>query len=408
MRLARALVVVAAATMFANAAAYGMSLVAARQLPPAEFGSFGALLSLSIIASTIAIACQTVAARRVAAHPDASRREETHAHALGLASAAALLGVSVALTPAVCAVLDVSAVAASSVLASVAVAVVGFTALGVLQGHQSHLRFGAAYAALGALRAAGTVAAAAVHPTVDAAAIGMLLGSTVGTVAAVAWGRRLPRRGRVPRDAFRELARNVGSMLGLYVFINLDVLLARAYLTPAASGTYAVGSLVAKIAFFLPTSVITVLFPRIAAEAAHGYRRLALGATAAVGAVFTAACALGPGLVLELAGGDTYAAIGPHLWLFALQGSAFAVAQAAVLARLASREARAALPVWAATVAFAAAVVLGWHASVLQIVTTSLVVTAALVVLVLAADGRSRRAAEANTPALTEGRTLHG
>ncbi|WP_203749071.1 lipopolysaccharide biosynthesis protein [Cellulomonas chitinilytica] len=375
--------------MFANAAAYGMSLVAARLLPPAEFGSFGALLSLSIVASTVAIACQTVAARRVAAHPGATAAHEGEVRTLGLASSGVLLAVALVLTPPSSILLHVSGLAAGAVLTSVAVSVTGFTALGVLQGRQSYVRFGVAYSALAGLRAVGTIVGAAVTPTVEAAAVGMLAGTVVGTVAAVACGRRAAPRRRPPGDAVRELGRNVGSMLGLYVFINLDVVLARVYLAPHASGTYAVGSLVSKIAFFLPMSVITVLFPRMAASATHGYRRLAITATAAIGLVFTAVCALGAGIVLDLAGGDAYAPLRPHLWMFALQGSIFAVAQAAMLTRLASRRARAALPVWLTTVALALGVTLFWHGSVVEIVTVSLV-AATVLVAALASDRGAR------------------
>lgn len=377
--LARALVVVTAATMFANAASYGMSLAAARLLPPAEFGSFGALLALSIIASTVAIACQTVAARRVAAHVDDAVAQEGVARTLGLGSGGALLVLAVLLAPLVSLVLDVSVLAAGCVLASVALSVPGFASLGVLQGRQSYLRFGVAYSAIAGLRAVGTIVAAAVEPTVDAAAVGMLVGTAVGTLVALACSPRAGRRVRPTRDALRELARNVGSVLGLYVFINLDVVLARAYLDPHLSGSYAVGSLVSKIAFFLPTSVITVLFPRMAAGTGGRYRRLAVVATASIGLVFTAACAAVPGLVLDLAGGDAYEALRPHLWMFALQGSAFAVAQALLLSRLSTHRARAALPVWVVTAVFAAWVVVGRHGSLAEIVTSSLVATALLV-----------------------------
>jgi len=63
----RDLALVAAATTITNVASYLMSLAGARLLTPQEFGAFGALLGLSIIGSTLAIAAQTVAARGVAA-----------------------------------------------------------------------------------------------------------------------------------------------------------------------------------------------------------------------------------------------------------------------------------------------------------------------------------------------------
>ena len=51
------------------------------------------------------------------------------------------------------------------------------------------------------------------------------------------------------------------ALLALYVATSIDVLLARFWLPGAESGVYAVGALVSKVAFWLPSFVAVVTFP---------------------------------------------------------------------------------------------------------------------------------------------------
>ena len=378
----RDLALVAAATTITNVASYLMSLAGARLLTPQEFGAFGALLGLSIIGSTLAIAAQTVAARRVAA-TDAAARDGVVSSVLRVtfAAAALLLLASGMVSLPLARLLNVSAIAVVATLASVAVLVVGFSVLGVIQGRSEHGRFGGAYAVLGIARAACTIGAIVIHPSAETAAIGMLVGGAFGSVLAVLVARVPLRVGPHVRGVSRELIRNTIALLGLYTLTNLDVVLARSLLPLEQSGYYAVGALVAKIAFFLPAFISYVLFPRMASTRPGRARRTAVLATLVLGVAMTAASVIVAPLFIWLAGGERYAGIESSLWLFALQGSIFALIQAIVYVRLSSEDRGSAILMAMGVLAFVMVVTLRMHHSVNEIVLTSILVGLAMAVV---------------------------
>jgi O-antigen/teichoic acid export membrane protein len=230
----------------------------------------------------------------------------------------------------------------------------------------------------------------AIHPTATAAGLGMLLGSAVGSASAV-WAARLrPHAAAVSWTAMRELVRASVSLCGLYALINLDVVLARHYLGTAESGAYAVGSLVAKIAFFLPSFVIYVLFPAMSASPSRRVRVAAVGGTLAVGAAVAGACAVAAPYVVWVAGGPQYHDMAPLIWLYAVQGTVFAVLQALVLVRLSAERGRATWMAWAACLAFAI-LVWRWHASITAILLASIGVGLLLAVAMLVSALAPRR-----------------
>ncbi|MFM7064337.1 MAG: polysaccharide biosynthesis protein, partial [Actinomycetes bacterium] len=75
-------------------------------------------------------------------------------------------------------------------------------------------------------------------------------------------------------------------------------------------------------------------------------------------------------------------------WLFALEGSAFALVQVLLYARLATQDRRAVIAVWAALVALVAIITLWRHDSVTEIVTTVVAVSLVLTVVGLIMDRR--------------------
>ena len=107
---------------------------------------------------------------------------------------------------------------------------------------------------------------------------GMAIGACCGAVLGwLACGRpgRPARRAR----AGAAMVRAAGALLGFVVLLNLDLLLARHYLPGRVAGEYAVATLFAKIAFWLPQGVGVVLLPRLADPAE---RRRALPSALAV------------------------------------------------------------------------------------------------------------------------------
>ena len=387
--LAKGLVFVGAATLIGNGAAYAMSMVAARVLDQADFGALGALLGLLVILGTLAISTQALTARRVAsAGPLRAKVEAQVIRLSGIIGIGLLiLGVVVAWPVSVIFTIPVAAVATG--IGSIAFVVVGSAAMGIAQGREQHLKLAAAFIANGVARAVGGIIGVLVLQSVTGVGIGVFLGCAVGAaisfrlVAPRTWGQKL-------RDGIGvEFGHVAHALIVLFTLTNVDVLLARVFLTEDQSGEYSVGVLLAKIAFFLPNAIIIVLFPKMAAGDSRRAVFVATGLTACVGLVITGASFLLGDLVIRILGGAQYVELGSEAWMFALEGSAFALVQVLLYARLAAQDRRAVVAVWVALIVLVV-IVAGWrHDSVAEIVTTVVGVSLVLTVVGLLLDRRS-------------------
>lgn len=378
---ASALALVGLAAMASNAAAYLLSMGAARLLSVPGYGALGSLLALSLIGSAASVAVQSAAARQFAAHGTSpERRRLLAAHALRIAlwitAGGAVAALPVLLT------LGVSWLEAFLTFAAIAAAVPGFSALGFLQGREQFSRFSLAYVLISSLRAAGGLTALVISPTVTAACWGILAGSIVGSGLAMLLAGHpiavLPRS----RAVAREIRLMMVAVLGLYVLSNTDVLLARTFLDPEDSGLYAVGALVAKVAFFLPSFVLSVLFPRIASGTSRA-STMALLATVAIGLAGAGLSVPLRDLVVFVLGGEKYESVAPLVPLFALLGATFAVVQVVLytgFSRLSPVESR---MVWFALAVQVSVVALLFHDTLVHIVTTTLMVSLALVTVTI-------------------------
>jgi uncharacterized membrane protein len=107
-----------------------------------------------------------------------------------------------------------------------------------------------------------------------------------------------------------------------------------------------------------------------------------------VGVVITLASVFAGDLIIAVLGGSQYKELGGEAWLFALEGSAFALVQVLLYSRLAAQDRRAVLAVWGA-LAVLAVVVIGWrHNSVAEIVTSVVAVSLVLTVVGFILDRR--------------------
>ena len=389
--LAKGLVLVGAATLVGNGAAYLLSMVAARVLSKEDFGALGALLGILIIVSTLSIALQAQTARRVTT-ATAQERPLVEGQAIRLSvvigSLLVVLGVLAAWPLGLVFSIPFPAVAMG--LASLGFVVFGTATLGIAQGREEHTKFAAGFIANGVGRALFGIIAVLLIPTVTGASLGILIGVAAGALVSYllvcrgAWGRSIGSGAGV--DFFHV----AHALVVLYLLTNIDVLLARVFLTEELSGEYSVGVLLAKIAFFLPNAIILVLFPKMAAGNARRAVFIAAGLTASVGVVITLfSLAFGP-FVIRVLGGPQYVGdLGGQAWLFALEGSAFALVQVLLYARLATQDRRAVAMVWIALVALVALVV-GWrHDSVVEIVTSVVIVALGLTAVGLFLDWRA-------------------
>jgi glucose dehydrogenase len=115
---------------------------------------------------------------------------------------------------------------------------------------------------------------------------------------------------------------------------------------------------------------------------------LATGLTAILGLVITLISLFAGDLVIRVLGGAQYTELGSEAWLFALEGSAFALVQVLLYARLATQDRRAVLAVWGALVVLVTVVAVWRHDTVAEIVTTVVAVSLVLAVVGLLLDRR--------------------
>jgi O-antigen/teichoic acid export membrane protein len=401
--LGPAALLVVPAMLAGNAVSYLFTVVVARQLGPASYGALGGLLAVVIALAVPGMAFQVVVARRVAiCQRDGVDAGTLQAAVLRLALA---LGAAVALpalaaAPLLSGFLHLGSLGPAAWLAvNLAPLPLLFAVSGMLQGRE---RFGALTGIL-LVMAAGKLPLGVALVAAGYGVEGALAGVAAGTLAAALLGLvatggagRHPERAApdVTRGLGVELAAAVAGVFGLVVLTNLDVLLARHYLPATASGLYAAGSVVAKVAYWAPLAGMMVVFPRLAAGAGRRalLRQVAL-ATLGFGALCTAGAALLAAWPALLPFGRAYAAVGSDLTLFAALGTAFAMVQLLLFSDIAAGGRRSAWPVGVAAAGQALLVAGRFHHSVTQIVTVALA-TSTMLLLVGLRRSSSTAAAE--------------
>ncbi|MFL6139079.1 MAG: polysaccharide biosynthesis protein, partial [Frankiaceae bacterium] len=201
---------------------------------------------------------------------------------------------------------------------------------------------------------------------------------------------RWPARRRLPAGVAGELGHAAAALLALLALSNVDVLLARHYLTARDAGLYAVGSVLAKGAFWAPQFIIVLLFPALAAgRRAPGVLRRGLSLVVGLGAVVTLGAAVLGRPVVRTLFGARYTGIAGIAWLFAALGATLAIAQLLLYSSLAVESRLAGLLVWLALAAEVVAIATIRHGSAAAIVSVALA-SAAAVVLASLVTQRSR------------------
>ncbi|MDO8307802.1 MAG: oligosaccharide flippase family protein [Actinomycetota bacterium] len=386
--LAKGLVLVGGATLLGNGAAYLLSMIAARVLTPAEFGALGALLGLLVIISTVGIATQALTARRVAVAGADRPQVEGVAIRLAVVVGGTIMAAGVLVAWPLGEFFAIPVVAVASGIASIGFIVIGSAAMGIAQGREQHARLSWAFIANGAGRAVGGVVGVLLFDSVTGVGIGILVGCAAGAV--IAYQIICPRTWSptLTSGIRGEFVHVLHALFVLFTLTNVDVLLARVFLTEDESGEYSVGVLLAKIAFFLPNAIVIVLFPKMSSGDTRRAVYVATGLTAVVGLMITGFSFLFGDFVIRVLGGVQYPNLGSEAWLFALEGSAFALVQVLLYARLATQDRRAVLTVWIALGVLVTIVSLWRHDSVAQIVTTVVAVSLVLTVVGLVMDRR--------------------
>lgn len=381
---------VAGATTVANVLSYCVSVIASRRLGPAEFSVFAAMLSLVIVGVVVSLGLQTVVTRALASqdHPDVGALAGT---ALGASLAAGTVVAVLAWPLAAFLHLSTPAPVLWTAATLVPLTWAGFVQ-GAAQGSERFGVLGVVVLAVSAGKVLGGLAGVAVSRsatvTMALTAVGTLIGTAVATVAA----RALLARPRRRHWAVPEVAKATHALFALFVLLNTDLLLARHYLPAVSAGLYGAGTLVAKVAFWLPQFVSVVALPRLADPRRHASAlRTSVLVLVAIGAPITAGSAALGGVAVKSVGGAAYGDAAPYAWRFAAVGSCMALAQLLLYARLLRHDHRAPVAVWSAVVVQVTVVAALAHGSVGAIVNTTLAVVLTLVAVGLVAEqSRSR------------------
>jgi O-antigen/teichoic acid export membrane protein len=348
---------VSLALLGVNGLAYVFTVVAARFLAPEAYGELAALLAVMFVGVVPMTGLQTASALTLGRRPEDQTLVMARLHATTLAGAVSigLLGL-LAVGPLTALLhLDVTTVLCLVAVLVPHTLVGGYD--GLLQGSGQYGRLAVVTCLLGVFKTGGGVSGLVVGGTPQSALIGMAVGCSLS--ALVGWivtGR--PGLARGVRPHVVAAARASGALLGLVLLVNLDVILARHHLPADLVGEYAVASIFAKVAFWLPQGVSVVLLPRLAN--AQGRRRLlpaAIALVASVGLVITAATAVLGARALPLVGGAEYGdALGGATWIFALLGTLLALAQLLLYSGIAAADRVAGVAVWCAVFLEAAVV----------------------------------------------------
>lgn len=368
---------VTAATFAGNALSYLLLAAAARVLHPGDYSEVVTLLNLLLVGSVAMLALQVVAARRC-----------TTGDASGVLRLAGLVGgTATALVLAMAiGIVDFlhlpGGLGVLLVAASLTFLALQGAAQGLLQGLMQ-FRPLAGVTFLGLLgRSAGGLIGLVLSRTAVSTLVGLGIGiaaSSLVTVLVCPPVRGWHRQGWPQlRTMLAEVTHAVHAY-GLFLLLtSADVLLARHVLPATAAGAYAAGSVLTRIAVWLPQSLAIVLFPSLTDMARH--RRLVLRAVAAL--IGLAVAMAGGSWVLRgwvwaVVAGSHYSGTAGLAWLFVLLGGALALTQFALVAGLAVRSTALTAVLWCTVAVEVAAVLVLRSPGVLAVVGTACLVNVA-------------------------------
>lgn len=310
----------------ANAIGYLVVLLLSRSLGAADFGGYSALSSYGVLLSIPAGAFQVIIARRVAVDRPGEVTSGLRATALLSAAAFAL---TLALTPLLTTAFHLSSWWAPVLLAAM---LPGMLLTGCLQGvllgaHRLHA-LSLLYVITAVTRLVAALGCAVSKADVPGVMAAMLLANVV-TVAIGCWMcrsslRELPITGS---GLVGELLRSNSALAAFIALTNVDVLLARHFLSPHESGGYALASTFARAVFWGTQFVALIVVPRM--HRVDATRAVLRGSAVvlAIGLAGFAIVAIDPTFWITAAGGPEYAAFGPLALGCVLLGIAWALAQ---------------------------------------------------------------------------------
>ncbi|MEA5088913.1 polysaccharide biosynthesis protein [Solidesulfovibrio sp.] len=322
---------------------YLFQLVVGRNMSPADFGGFNALNSTMVIfAAPLAIVPLVMArftARFAIADMGLVRSLLSRAGLCATLLAVVAYGIGAACLPLLQSFLHIDA--ATPVLLMLGVMAGSFVLpvpWGMLQGLQRFTGYGVAGASNALFRLLGALLfVMALSWGIN----GALLSSLAGIVAAIAVNcvflrDVFPLRGSpLPKGLLKEVGTySVGMLVSSVIVMilgNLDLVLVRHYCDAEGAGLYATAAILGRIAFYLPSVLMSVLFTEAATAKESGRNDLSslwmsMGLTALLGGGFALFCLVASSFVVKILFGASYTAAGPLLTVISAAMALLAVA----------------------------------------------------------------------------------
>lgn len=367
----------------ANALGYLVVMLLSRPLGPGEFGGYTALSTYGVLLAIPAGVFQVVVARRLSGDdPD----RPTSALRPALLVGAGLFAATAAISPALAHWFHLPSSWAAVLLGGMLVPMMITGCFqGILLGRGRLRALGLLYLATAVAR----VVAAAVCALAGAGVTGVFAAMLVAGVSAALLGgwlcradlRLLPRSARIARELLRS-----NSTLAAYVALtNVDMLLARHFLTPHESGGYALASTFARAVCWGTQFVALIIVPRMQDDRPTRTLLRASGVVAAIGIVGFGVVAISPRLWITVAGGPGYREFGHLALLCVVLGVGWALAQVWLFSEMGSDGGVLGVLTWVVIAAEVVVISTVEHGSPAQIVWVCLVGA-----LVIAIAGLSR------------------
>jgi O-antigen/teichoic acid export membrane protein len=342
MRGVHAGAIVFGGVLVANLGNYGFQLISARELGPASYSDLATLLAIVSLIGLPLGGLQLWVARHVAEYEAAGKNSATHWFVRRSASHMVTIGAVITAVFLIASDPVRSALGIASLGAVVIAAALTFPAIltpivwGLAQGLERFTLISAMVAAAPTLRVALALAGFALGMGVLGAMTATLVSNVVALVIplwllrtwtrpAVAPAVRIPRR-----EAIGSLLPVLVGLLAITALTTVDVVVAKRTLSDHETGIYSSASLVGRVILYLPSAIVTVLLPRVAARAADSRASLdllgrSLAVTLGFCAAATAIYALIPTLIIRIAFGADYLDAEPLLWRFGVAMTGFAI-----------------------------------------------------------------------------------
>jgi O-antigen/teichoic acid export membrane protein len=277
----RSAAIIGVASLLATALNYLFLLAAGRILGSDDYGALAALLGILTVALLPAGALQLAVSREVAQR--LALGDEDGADAFGWATVrlGAIVTAPLALAALALAV-PLKELLRIDSTAAVVLAAIGLLpallfpiSVGLLQGEQRFHAVAAMYVLPFALRLVLLAAVTALGFGLGGAVYAAVFAGVVTTSAALTLladplrrGMRLVRAHLGP--FLRYLVPVIVGLVGIAVLTNFDLVIVRARFPGDPAGEYAAASAFARVALFIPATLLAVLFPRTAARQARG------------------------------------------------------------------------------------------------------------------------------------------